>query len=114
MTKAEKIRRTAKAHPDWGCTRIGRACDCTDSYVRVVLRQRVVNGQSDIDRRWRAKFKAQHGLTPNGLKYRTDPEFRQKSIDAVVKWTKENPERRAKIARDYYYRAKAKREAAHA
>jgi hypothetical protein len=56
MTKAEKIRRTAKAHPQWGCTRIGKACDCADSYVRVVLRQRnVPGGRSKYDLAWRER-----------------------------------------------------------
>jgi hypothetical protein len=53
-TKADKIRATAKKHPTWGCTRIGKHCDCADSYVRVVLRQRV-NGISEADRRYRSK-----------------------------------------------------------
>jgi hypothetical protein len=56
MSKAEKIRRTAQAHPEWGCTRIGAVCDCSDSYVRVVLRQRAApGGKSRHDIAWRER-----------------------------------------------------------
>jgi hypothetical protein len=55
MTKAEKIRRTAKKHPNWSMIQIGDACNCADSYVRVVLRQRGPDGMSDSDRRYRAR-----------------------------------------------------------
>jgi hypothetical protein len=56
MTKADKIRATHKAHPDWTTIQIGDACNCADSYVRVVLRQRnVPGGQSASDRRYRAR-----------------------------------------------------------
>jgi hypothetical protein len=53
MTKADKIRATAKKHPDWSTTRLGHFCDCKPEYVRVVLRQRVDGGVSEIDRRYR-------------------------------------------------------------
>jgi hypothetical protein len=79
MSKAENIRRTAKAHPDWGCTRIGEACDCSDSYVRVVLRQRA-NGKSKGDIAYKERFKAETGIYPNSarstVRWHTDPEFR--------------------------------------
>jgi hypothetical protein len=54
MTKAEKIRRTAKLHPNWSTGQIGKACDCRPEYVRVVLRQRVDGGVSEIDKRYLA------------------------------------------------------------
>jgi hypothetical protein len=55
MTKADRIRATAKKHPNWTTVQIGDACDCSDSYVRVVLRQRGPDGISDCDRRYRAR-----------------------------------------------------------
>jgi hypothetical protein len=62
MTKAEKIRKLAAQHPDWGCTRLGRACDCNDSYVRVVLRQRI-KGRSPSDHRYDEKMKERLGIS---------------------------------------------------
>jgi hypothetical protein len=52
MTKVDRIRRIAQEHPDWKTSQIGKACDCRPEYVRVVLRQRVNSGMSEIDRRY--------------------------------------------------------------
>jgi hypothetical protein len=54
MTKADRIRQLAQEHPDWKTGQIGKACDCRPEYVRVVLRQRVEGGKSEIDRRYEA------------------------------------------------------------
>lgn len=54
MNKAQRIRDTAKLHPDWTTGQIGAACDCRPEYVRVVLRQRVCGGASEIDKRYLA------------------------------------------------------------
>jgi hypothetical protein len=71
MTKAEKIWAAHRKHPKWSDAQIGAACNCRDSYVRVVLRQRPEGGgQSEIDRRWRRKREAEIGMPLSTFKRR--------------------------------------------
>lgn len=95
MTKAERIRKLAEQQPEWSTKQIAAKCDCLPSYVRTVLRQRVEGCASEHDRRYLKKFVEQHGW-PNTIRYRSDPEFR---------------DRRKTYQRDYYARKKAEREA---
>jgi hypothetical protein len=120
MTKADLIRRTANAHPGWGCTRIAQACDCRDSYVRVVLRQRV-GGKSKSDIAYKERFKAEHGIYPNSarnkVRWHTDPEFRAKRYAQRNKRYWADPDYRdseIQRHRSRYQRIKAEREASHA
>lgn len=125
MTKAEKIRRTARKHPDWSTIAIGVVCDCSDSYVRTALRQRVDGRKSASDARYDEKFKAEHGLLPasarNKRRYHNDPEYRAAEIARTTAIQKarsqKDPEyrkRRNAQALASYHRRRAQREAAHA
>lgn len=101
MTKAEKIRKIAKQRPNWSTSRIGQACDCSDSYVRVVLRQRGDGGMSEHDKRWRTnnwQRYLEYSRANHQRRYHSDPEYR---------------ERRLRANREAYARRK-EREAAHA
>jgi hypothetical protein len=112
MTKAEKIlalydgKRTTREIAD--------IVGCDTPYVRVVARQRKGTGKSVHDKRYsasplgklsrsrsnhayRENCKAKYGVTANGHRYRTDPEFRKRKLA-------ENMAR--------YYRKKAQREEA--
>jgi hypothetical protein len=79
MTKADRIRQLAQEHPDWKTGQIGKACDCRPEYVRVVLRQRVGGGQSDIDRRYDA--------SPLGQAKRRREVHKIAAYDAVMRRT---------------------------
>jgi hypothetical protein len=104
MTKSDKIRATAKKHPSWSTKEIGEACDCSDAYVRVALRQRVGGQMSDIDRRWEAKFKAENGITKTAHRRRRDPEFRKRLDERARQWAADNPERIRELRLASYYR----------
>jgi len=79
MTKADEIRAIVAEHSSLTTTEIADIVGCLPEYVRVCARQRV-EGASDIDRRYREKFHAKHGLTPFAHRYRTDPDFRKQSL----------------------------------
>jgi Zn-dependent peptidase ImmA (M78 family) len=99
MTKADKIRATAKKHPSWSTARIGEACDCSPEYVRVALRQRVNGQPSRADLNLAARLLAEYGVsTHTHLRYRIDPEFRKAYIAANARRQK------ARIQADPAYR----------
>jgi hypothetical protein len=63
MTKAAKIWATYRKNRKLSTKQIAEICDCGDSYVRVVLRQRPPEGgSSEIDRRYREKVAARVGV----------------------------------------------------
>lgn len=116
MTKAERIRKLAEKHPEWRPKQIAALCDCLPSYVRVVLRQRTLpGGMSESDIRYDAKIRSEHGTSARCFfamrKYRSDPEYRAKSIAAAVRWRRENNKYRNEYLRAHYARKKAERAA---
>jgi hypothetical protein len=120
MTKADKIRATAKRHPNWSTRQIGDACDCSPEYVRVSLRQRVDGQPSRADLNLAARLLAEHGVaTHTHLRYRTDPEFRKAYIAANARREKlrkatDPAYRQQRNAYWKAYRAKKAQEASHA
>jgi hypothetical protein len=126
MTKADRIRKLAKqGKSDAEIARIvaKEFGSCAQSYVRTCARQRV-NGQSDADRRYensqlgrqrdkrsREAFKAKYGCSRHGLQYRTDPEFRVRSLARSREWQRKNWERHLEQARECMRRLRRRRKA---
>lgn len=107
MTKADRIRALAQKHPDWSPVQIGKACDCGDSYVRVALRQRQGGTAAKADIAYKAKIKAETGLSLTGHAYQSKPQRRVKIAAANARWYAKNRQRRIMQMRDYRRRQKA-------
>jgi hypothetical protein len=114
MTKAQQI--LALYDGQRTTTEIAEIVGCGTAYVRTVARQRKGAGLSEFDRRYKAsplgramqsramkayrkRIKDEHGVSYETVRLRANPEARARKIA----WN-----------RDYYYRKKAEREAAHA
>jgi hypothetical protein len=115
MTKADRIRATAKKHPRWSTARIGEACDCSPEYVRVALRQRVNGCASRADINLKNRLLQEHGVgSCSHLRYLQDPEYRRRKLaDHAQRWRNDEEfrERRKRQNREWY---RAQREASHA
>jgi hypothetical protein len=119
MTKADRIRATAKKHPSWSTAQIGEACDCSPEYVRVALRQRVNGSPSRADLNLAARLLAEHGVGSfTHLRYRTDPEFRKAHIAKCTRRQRErlqtDPAYRERMLAYWRARYRKQREASHA
>jgi hypothetical protein len=97
MTKADRIRQLAQEHPDWKTGQIGKACDCRPEYVRVVLRQRVNSGMSEIDRRY---LNSPLGVTTVGKRAKRQRAY----ISAIFKSA--DRQEASRVWRDTYRNAK--------
>lgn len=91
MTKAERIRNLAEKHPEWSPKQIAAQCDCGDSYVRVVLRQRTLpGGRSKSDLSYAARILAEHGKCPSAFfvtrRRHADHEYRERKNAYFRDW----------------------------
>lgn len=115
MTKAERIRQYAKAHPKATSGMIAKACDCLSAYVRVVLRQRPGgSGRSEGDLRYYVKNRAKIQERVNkyrSRRLRTDPAYRERENARWRRAYAANPEHYREIKRRSRWRRKMEADA---